>query len=230
MLSSAGLRHVLLHEAAHLRRHDLRWHWAGHAVLIIHWLNPLVWLALRRMRADREAACDDVVLGALSGDGRLAYGTTLLFMQEHLSQPSTVSFRLGVLGSTDRLRERILDIAHHGRRSRAAGAAALAFSFSCAGMLAIAAGEPPKDVKPATLVPPSASEIDAPAGSIVVIWGASLSRRRLQNNRRRLFNHKSKCSRVPGFVKGQRSASSRCIPAWRPHQWSLLSRALPARQ
>jgi beta-lactamase regulating signal transducer with metallopeptidase domain len=55
---------VLLHELAHLKRRDIVAHLFGQAACMIHWFNPLVWIAARRQRADAEQACDDLVIGS----------------------------------------------------------------------------------------------------------------------------------------------------------------------
>ncbi len=57
-------RAVLCHELAHLRRLDLPVSLLGQIACAVHWFNPLVWMAVRRMRIESERACDDLVLGA----------------------------------------------------------------------------------------------------------------------------------------------------------------------
>ncbi len=62
--SEARLRAVLLHELAHIHRWDYATHLLQHLVCALYWMNPLVWLAVRRAQLEQERACDDVVLGA----------------------------------------------------------------------------------------------------------------------------------------------------------------------
>lgn len=69
-------RIVLTHELGHILRGDILIHWVGQLTLALTWPHPLVWLAVRRERAERERACDDIVLrqGARPSD----YATELL--------------------------------------------------------------------------------------------------------------------------------------------------------
>jgi hypothetical protein len=65
-------RFVLLHEMAHVRRLDALTQLIAQFAIAIFWFNPLVWLAARRMRVEREHACDDYVLRQGTAPSRYA--------------------------------------------------------------------------------------------------------------------------------------------------------------
>ncbi|HVH68325.1 MAG TPA: M56 family metallopeptidase [Gemmatimonadales bacterium] len=59
---AARLRLVLVHELVHVRRQDVvveGFLWLAAAV---YWFHPAMWLATRRVRLERERACDEAVL------------------------------------------------------------------------------------------------------------------------------------------------------------------------
>ena len=57
-------RVVLLHELAHVQRLDSLTNIFATLACAVYWFNPLVWVAVRRLRAEGERACDDWVLRA----------------------------------------------------------------------------------------------------------------------------------------------------------------------
>ena len=70
------LRAVLLHELAHIARHDCWTLAMGELAVALYWFHPLAWWAASRMRRERERACDDRVLAA--GVAASGYATDLL--------------------------------------------------------------------------------------------------------------------------------------------------------
>lgn len=62
--SPERLRMVLLHELAHIQRNDCLAQAMAELAFCIYWFHPLVWLAVRRLRVERERASDDLVLRA----------------------------------------------------------------------------------------------------------------------------------------------------------------------
>jgi Flp pilus assembly protein TadD len=61
-LSAAELQAVLAHELAHVQRRDNLSAAAIRVIVSAFWFHPLLWWMERRMLAEREAACDEMVL------------------------------------------------------------------------------------------------------------------------------------------------------------------------
>ncbi|WP_340020584.1 M56 family metallopeptidase [Paenibacillus sp. FSL K6-1096] len=85
-LDASRLRHILAHELAHYKRRDMLWNLLGSLAATIHWFNPLIWLMIRRMKIDREVACDAYVLEVLGEEEAIDYGLTLVEFLKHLSR------------------------------------------------------------------------------------------------------------------------------------------------
>ncbi|HYR26886.1 MAG TPA: M56 family metallopeptidase [Thermoanaerobaculia bacterium] len=98
-------RSVLLHELAHVRRLDAATQLAGQLALALFWFNPLVWLAVRRMRAEAEHACDDYVLR--DGERPSAYAATLVQLVEAHHGPGVPAFAALSVGRRSELENRV---------------------------------------------------------------------------------------------------------------------------
>jgi beta-lactamase regulating signal transducer with metallopeptidase domain/HEAT repeat protein len=87
-------RAVLLHELAHVRRHDLIGHTLGRLACAVYWFHPLVWTAAKRLRSESERACDDLALvcGARAAD----YAEHLLDIVTSVRRDSTPSVALAM--------------------------------------------------------------------------------------------------------------------------------------
>ena len=70
--------YVLLHEKAHLLRHDNLWKPVGFILLSIYWFNPLVWVAYHLFSKDIELATDEKVINNLNNQEIKDYSETLL--------------------------------------------------------------------------------------------------------------------------------------------------------
>ncbi|MBI5545468.1 MAG: M56 family metallopeptidase [Deltaproteobacteria bacterium] len=116
-VSPDELRHVLLHELAHLKRADVLAGWFACLVHIAHWWNPLVWLAQQRMRADRELACDAMALRALAPGEPQAYGDTVIRLLERFAPARSLPTLTGILEDQSLLKRRITMIARFDSRA-----------------------------------------------------------------------------------------------------------------
>lgn len=75
------LRHILTHEAMHIKRKDNLIKAVMLVALCINWFNPLVWLMSKYLSSDLESACDEAVLRMLNEDEqRKSYASSLLAM------------------------------------------------------------------------------------------------------------------------------------------------------
>jgi beta-lactamase regulating signal transducer with metallopeptidase domain/HEAT repeat protein len=87
-------RAVLLHELAHVRRHDLIGHTLSRLACAVYWFHPLVWTAAKRLRSESERACDDLALacGARATD----YAEHLLDIVTSVRRDATPSVALAM--------------------------------------------------------------------------------------------------------------------------------------
>ena len=66
------------HEYSHYMQGDMFWNLCRTLCLILHWYNPLVWLAVSLSKRDAELACDERTVERLGEQERFAYGHTLV--------------------------------------------------------------------------------------------------------------------------------------------------------
>jgi beta-lactamase regulating signal transducer with metallopeptidase domain len=140
-LNLTELRHVFLHELAHLKRHDIYLGYLSSLLQVLHWFNPLIWLAFYRIRNDRELACDYLVLARLTSGGLSRtqssqskdYGQTIVYLLERFSRPRHLPAMAGILETKSQLKRRIKMIAKFKKTSRPrwAGAMLLLAVLAC---------------------------------------------------------------------------------------------------
>ncbi|MGA2748286.1 MAG: M56 family metallopeptidase [Verrucomicrobiota bacterium] len=113
-LSRNELRHVLLHELAHIKRRDPEVNGLMAVLQVLHWFNPVLWFAFGRMRADRELATDDLALARSHQTERISYGETILKVLDRLTQRPVPPGLVGIGESKAEMKERIRAISRGG--------------------------------------------------------------------------------------------------------------------
>ncbi len=118
---------VLVHELAHVKRNDCLLHGVCTIALAIHWFNPLFWIAARRLRLEREHACDDYVLtnGAPAAD----YADQLLEVARMQSGRVPLLSAAITMARKNALEGRLLAILDGGRRRGAFGLGAVCLAL-----------------------------------------------------------------------------------------------------
>jgi len=109
------LRFIFLHELAHLKRGDVMVQALIALLQILHWFNPVLWYAFRRMRIDREPATDALVLSRTGEDEKERYGLMLIKLLEHFNQRHSLPTLVGILEDKDQFKRRFSLIARFTR-------------------------------------------------------------------------------------------------------------------
>lgn len=99
--------HVLTHELTHYRHFDHIWSVLRSVCLVLHWYNPLVWIAAKVSRADAELACDEGALARLGESQRGDYGRTLIGLTCASPVAGLFVTATTMTGSAGSIRERI---------------------------------------------------------------------------------------------------------------------------
>jgi beta-lactamase regulating signal transducer with metallopeptidase domain len=116
-VSDEELAFIFRHELIHARRRDLLIDWLVRAIVSVHWFNPIVWLAARQFRAERELACDESVVAGRPTDERMRYGQTILRLCGEFSVLRSPAIVAGLIDRPGIVSRRIHAIASPARRS-----------------------------------------------------------------------------------------------------------------
>ncbi len=106
----------MLHELAHVARRDCLTQLIAQAACALYWFDPLVWLASRALRGERERACDDAVVRA--GARPSEYATHLLQVARDLRVPRTTALATVCMARRSQLSDRLLAILDERRNRR----------------------------------------------------------------------------------------------------------------
>jgi beta-lactamase regulating signal transducer with metallopeptidase domain len=160
-LSPAELKPIVIHELAHLRRHDDWTNLLQKAVRAILFFHPAVWWIDARLSMEREMACDDAVLAA-TGNPRAYAGCLIDLLEKGFGRREWTMAQAAVAHARD-ASVRIARILRVGsaattRVGRATLGIAATLSLACAGVALCS----PQLVEFAPLAPTSTAQIAKP--------------------------------------------------------------------
>jgi beta-lactamase regulating signal transducer with metallopeptidase domain/HEAT repeat protein len=112
-------RAVLLHEFAHVQRHDCLTQSISQLACALFWFHPAVWWAATQMRSERERACDDRVLAARTRASD--YADQLLHMVRSLRAKRLAALGAVAFARPSSLEGRLLAVLDPRRNRRAVG-------------------------------------------------------------------------------------------------------------
>lgn len=110
-MSMDDLKYILLHELNHYKYKDIATNYLVILFNILYWYNPLIWIAFREMRLDREIACDGAVLKMLDQNQYEAYGNTIINFADKSYLPRQFTMVNQLSGSKKQIKKRIERIA-----------------------------------------------------------------------------------------------------------------------
>lgn len=93
-LNENMISHILLHELMHYKRKDLYFNLICWIILLLHWFNPLVWIAVKKLKTYREYACDSCVLQILGEEKNVDYGMTIVNLSKIVTNKRSIQFGL----------------------------------------------------------------------------------------------------------------------------------------
>lgn len=168
------LRSVLLHEMAHIKRRDWTCHRLADLACALYWFHPLVWLTARRLRAESEVACDDLVIS--SGITAPDYARHLLEIAGALSHPLPSQSTAIAMAQTPHIKRRITMILDEtqSRRILTRRALFVALVPSAAALLTLAALRPSVKAQAAPAMTAAAAgstsgSVTLPNGDIITL-------------------------------------------------------------
>lgn len=101
-LSAPQLEALIVHELAHVRRHDYLVNLLQSAAETLLFYHPAAWWVSRQVRIEREHACDDLAVAATEG-GALSYARALATLEQlraGVASSSPVSLAVGAAGAS----------------------------------------------------------------------------------------------------------------------------------
>lgn len=148
-LSTEQVEAILIHELAHIRRHDYIINLIQSFIEALFFFNPFVWTISNVIRREREFCCDDTVIK--KHGGALAYAHALAQMEEVRLSKSL--FALSLAENKNQLLNRIKRIMeksakNYSGRDKMIPAALLVIGLICASWLSVNTGKPISETEP----------------------------------------------------------------------------------
>ncbi len=110
------IEYIFCHELSHYKNNDILINYIICVFEVIYWFNPIVWLAFKNMRFEREIICDRKVLSILPEERHTEYGMTIINFAKNSSVPS-FSFAADMGGKRKDIFKRIEAIAGYSKAS-----------------------------------------------------------------------------------------------------------------
>ncbi len=103
-LSNQELNYILRHERYHLHRFDHIMKPFAYLLSMIHWFNPLVWLAFHLMSKDMEMSCDEKVISEIGSSMKGDYSKSLLSFASGRRLTAPIPLAFGESGTKGRIK------------------------------------------------------------------------------------------------------------------------------
>ncbi|MEK4031334.1 BlaR1 family beta-lactam sensor/signal transducer [Pseudobacillus sp. FSL P4-0506] len=110
-LSRKDIEYIFMHELHHYKYKDIATNYLIIMYQILYWFHPLVWIAFKNMRMDREIACDMAVLKSLDEHCHADYGNAIINFADLASHSKDLAWANQFNGSKEQIKKRIEKIA-----------------------------------------------------------------------------------------------------------------------
>lgn len=111
---------ILLHEICHIKSNDILKNYAGMIGKSLHWFNPLVWVAIKKMKQDMEFSCDAHVLALTDKGCGIEYCESLLYAARFMKDKNVPQLAVRFCESKAGLKNRVYRMVRPQKKSRPA--------------------------------------------------------------------------------------------------------------
>lgn len=115
-LTNEEIKYIIIHELAHFKRKDILINWIVTVLNLIHWFNPILYFAFKRLRQDSEIACDAKVLSYIKDDAHKEYGNAIINLTSLVSAFKIRPWEASIVSKSE-IKKRIIMITKFKRRT-----------------------------------------------------------------------------------------------------------------